>query len=240
MKIERLYSGYEELVPLWEASARSSHSFLSEGDILFYKSLLVSELFPAVKLYVIRNKNAQIIAFMGLSDELIEMLFVHPEEQGWGYGRTLIEYAIQKEQITKVDVNEQNESALGFYRRQGFKVIGRDETDSMGKPFPILHLEMNTPRIVYEQRTVERMIRLYCSHKEGNKVLCPACKEILQYAFLRLEHCPFGEKKTACRRCTIHCYKPDMKKRMQEIMRFSGPRMLLYHPMAAIRHLIQR
>ena len=42
----------------------------------------------------------------------------------------------------KVDVNEQNEKALQFYLHLGFQVIGRDETDSMGKPFPILHLQL--------------------------------------------------------------------------------------------------
>jgi len=240
MKIERLYVEYEELVPLWEASVRSSHLFLSEEDIQFYKLLLVEKFFPVVELYGIRDKQGKIRAFMGLGEELIEMLFVHPEEQGKGYGKKLVEYAVRKKRRFKVDVNEQNESAFGFYRRMGFRVIGRDATDGMGKPFPILHLEMNVPRIRYEQHTVELMIRLYCSHREGNKTLCPVCRELMQYAFARLEHCPFGERKTTCRRCPIHCYKADMKELMRKVMRFSGPRMLWYHPVAAIRHLIQR
>ena len=74
--------------------------------------------------------------------------------------------------------------------------------------------------IEQEQRTVEQMIRIYCRYKEGNKELCPACRELLQYAHARLERCPFGEKKTTCRNCTVHCYKPEMKKRMQTVMKF--------------------
>ena len=46
---------------------------------------------------------------MGLSDELIEMLFVHPDEQGKGYGKQLMQYALHEKHIYKVDVNEQNE-----------------------------------------------------------------------------------------------------------------------------------
>lgn len=91
-----------------------------------------------------------------------------------------------------------------------------------------------------EQRTVEQMIRIYCRYKEGNKELCSRCGELLQYAHTRLERCPFGEKKTSCRNCHIHCYKPEMKKRMQAVMRYAGPRMIFFHPWAAIRHLIHK
>lgn len=94
-----------------------------------------------------------------------------------------------------------------------------------------------TSRIETEKRTVETMIRLYCRHKEGNRTLCPACRELLDYAFARLSHCPFGERKGTCRLCKIHCYKPEMRQRMQAVMRYAGPRMLLYHPWAALRHL---
>ena len=90
-----------------------------------------------------------------------------------------------------------------------------------------------------EQQTIEQMITLYCRKKEGNKELCPQCKELIEYAHTRLSRCPFGEKKSTCRLCTIHCYKPEMKEQMRKVMRFTGPRMLLYHPIAALRHLWQ-
>ena len=88
-------------------------------------------------------------------------------------------------------------------------------------------------RIEQEKQTVERMVRLYCRKKEGNKQLCPRCEELLGYARIRLSRCPFGENKSTCRQCSIHCYKPEMKERMREVMRYAGPRMLLYHPVAA-------
>lgn len=91
-----------------------------------------------------------------------------------------------------------------------------------------------------EQYTVEQMIRIYCRYKEGNKTLCPVCQELLHYAHTRLARCPFGEKKSTCRSCTVHCYKPEMKIRMQAVMRYAGPRMLFFHPIAAIRHLIHK
>lgn len=148
MSIEKYtYSDYTELLSIWESSVRSTHHFLTEKDILFYKSLVLKEFLPATNLYVIRNHENRITAFMGLSDELIEMLFVHPDEQGKGYGKQLVEYAIHNHHIRKVDVNEQNKKAFYFYMNQGFKIIARDQTDNMGKPFPILHLELNPIRL---------------------------------------------------------------------------------------------
>lgn len=94
-------------------------------------------------------------------------------------------------------------------------------------------------RIEREKRIVERMIRLYCRRHEGNRHLCPACSELLAYAHARLGRCPFGEQKTSCKQCTIHCYKPSMRERMKRVMRFAGPRMLFYAPIETIRHLIK-
>ncbi len=94
-------------------------------------------------------------------------------------------------------------------------------------------------RIDDERRTVRLMIGLYCRRKEGNKRLCDECKAMAEYADERLSRCRFGESKPTCRLCTVHCYRKDMRVKMKEIMRFSGPRMLIYHPIAAIKHIVR-
>lgn len=97
---------------------------------------------------------------------------------------------------------------------------------------------MKKSHIAQEKETAEMMIRLYCRKKEKNDNLCPDCRELLHYARARLEHCPFGEDKDSCKKCTVHCYKPAMRERMRQIMRFSGPKMLFHAPGKAIRHLL--
>ncbi|HHT22902.1 MAG TPA: nitrous oxide-stimulated promoter family protein [Bacteroidales bacterium] len=92
--------------------------------------------------------------------------------------------------------------------------------------------------IDYEKVTIEKMVQLYCrnKHKDKSEKLCPDCQEVLIYAQDRLDKCPFGDDKGACSECSIHCYKKEMKEKVKVIMRFSGPRMLLYHPFDFLIH----
>ena len=144
--IERYISNkYNEIADIWEASVRSSHHFLTENDIAFYKPLVINRYLPAVELYVMRE-NGKIAAFIGLAGGNIEMLFVRPDKQGRGYGTALVDYAIKSKGVRTVDVNEQNETALRFYLAKGFTVTARDETDAQGKAFPILQMEMRKYR----------------------------------------------------------------------------------------------
>lgn len=88
-----------------------------------------------------------------------------------------------------------------------------------------------------EKKIVSKMIAIYCRsvHRSG-KELCMECGELEQYAKQRLERCRFGEDKPTCGGCPIHCYKKDMRQKIKEVMRFAGPRMLLLHPIDAVRH----
>ena len=89
-----------------------------------------------------------------------------------------------------------------------------------------------------EKRVVSQMVHLYCRKQHHRPDLCPDCREVLAYAIDRSDHCPFMESKTFCSNCKVHCYRPEMRKKIHEIMRFSGPRMLLYHPVLAVSHML--
>ena len=79
-----------------------------------------------------------------------------------------------------------------------------------------------------------------CQVGHGGPGLCGDCRELLEYSLARLEHCKFGNAKTKCHKCPVHCYRPDMREKIRTVMRFSGPRMLLYHPLEALRYLFSR
>lgn len=100
-------------------------------------------------------------------------------------------------------------------------------------------VDVNTKR-EREKEMVSLMIKLYCrkNHACKNR-LCPECAQLNEYARMRSDKCPFMETKTFCSNCKVHCYKPEMREKIREVMRFSGPRMIFYHPVLALKHVIE-
>jgi hypothetical protein len=92
-----------------------------------------------------------------------------------------------------------------------------------------------------ENKTLRVMIAMYCRghHGERSEPLCAECRELLDYAQRRVASCPFGSEKGPCSRCQIHCYRPAMRDRIRDVMRYAGPRILKTHPALALRHLVQ-
>jgi len=133
---------FPELAEVWETSVRATHGFLHVQDLELIKSLLVTDFLPAVRLFLLRDEAGPVMGFLGVSDEQVEMLFMRPAYRGAGVGKRLMRFAIDELGLRKVDVNEQNEQAVGFYRHLGFIATGRSPVDAMGKPYPILHLAL--------------------------------------------------------------------------------------------------
>ncbi|MBU0729805.1 MAG: nitrous oxide-stimulated promoter family protein [Proteobacteria bacterium] len=103
-------------------------------------------------------------------------------------------------------------------------------------------MENNTPlhpRMNRERKTVELMLKLYCrDHHKTKQELCTECQKLAEYVKLRLKNCPFQENKTTCGNCPIHCYKPEMRQKIREVMRYAGPRMIRHHPLLAFGHML--
>lgn len=132
---------YSQLIEIWKSSVSATHDFLSSEDFIKIKEQLPFY-FNNVSLYIYSDISGEIKAFLGVSHEMIEMLFVHATERGKGIGKLLLKFAINDLGLKKVDVNEQNTQALHFYEKFGFKKIGYSELDSEGMPYPIVHLEL--------------------------------------------------------------------------------------------------
>jgi putative acetyltransferase len=138
---KRDLADYSEIMIIWESSVKATHNFLNDDDFIFYKNLMPIEYLPKVDLYTLLS-NKKIVGFMGIHEENLEMLFIAGDHRNKGYGKILLNYAIKNLSIKRVDVNEQNIQAIGFYKKFGFKVTGYSKQDSMNKNYPILHLSL--------------------------------------------------------------------------------------------------
>lgn len=136
-------SHYLTLIDIWQASVEATHHFLSEADINALRPLILEHYFDAVQLKCAVNAKGHIVGFIGVAQGNIEMLFVAPNTFGQGIGSLLTRHAITNLDANKVDVNEQNPSALGFYQQLGFSVNSRSPLDGQGRPFPLLHMQLS-------------------------------------------------------------------------------------------------
>lgn len=98
----------------------------------------------------------------------------------------------------------------------------------------------NGPNIQKEREMVNNMITLYCRRKHHKHELCKECLNLKHYAFKRLSLCRFGEEKSACSNCSVHCYKPIYRQKIKAVMRYAGPWMVLYHPIYSVKHLLNK
>ena len=130
----------QTLLEVWERSVRATHLFLSDGEVKSIKACVPQALANVAHLIVAENESGVPVAFMGVEDGVLEMLFIDPEERGKGLGRQLITCGIEKYGIERLAVNEQNPQAKGFYEHMGFIVYKRTETDEQGNPYPLLYM----------------------------------------------------------------------------------------------------
>ncbi|WP_405063887.1 GNAT family N-acetyltransferase [Kribbella sp. NBC_01505] len=133
---------YRRAAELWEASVRATHDFVTEADLEVFRPLVRSAFGGIPHLAGLRADDGTLIGFIGVAEGNVEMLFLDPAYRGQGGGTLLLDHARAEFAAEKVDVNEQNPQAVGFYEHYGFKLVGRSERDSTNKPYPILHMTL--------------------------------------------------------------------------------------------------
>ena len=133
----------EQLLKVWESSVKATHLFLSDNEINDIKQYVLLALKDIPVLVVAENEDGVPVGFMGISGQMLEMLFIANENRGQSMGKQLLQYGIKKYLVNKLAVNEQNPLAKGFYEHMGFTVYKRSELDEQGNPYPLLYMKRN-------------------------------------------------------------------------------------------------
>ena len=132
----------QQLLIVWEKSVRATHLFLSEAEVENIKKYIPEALNEVAHLIIANDEEGCPIAFMGIEDEVLEMLFIIPEQRGKGLGKILLSLGIEKYGVKEITVNEQNPQAKGFYEHLGFEVYKRTDNDEQGDPYPLLYMRL--------------------------------------------------------------------------------------------------
>lgn len=142
MKDERNINLINELLEVWESSVRGTHSFLSNDEILEIKEYVPNALKNVSHLIIYREKDNKLVAFMGIEENKLEMLFVDYKYRGKGIGKKMLLYGMDNYGVNELAVNEDNPQAKGFYEYFGFSVYQRNELDDQGRPYPVLYMKL--------------------------------------------------------------------------------------------------
>lgn len=66
--------------------------------------------------------------------------------------------------------------------------------------------------------------------------LCRQCAKLLTHAWVKRAACPM-DPKPMCKHCPNHCYAPEYRLKIQEVMRYSGRKMVLGGRLDYLYHL---
>ena len=129
------------LLKIWEDSVCATHDFLSGKEIEQIKKYVPQALSSVAHLIVAEDESGKMIAFMGIENQRLEMLFLLSAERGKSIGKRLLQYGIENYNIQDLTVNEKNPQAVGFYRHMGFETYKRTDYDEEGNPYPLLYMK---------------------------------------------------------------------------------------------------
>ena len=73
----------------------------------------------------------------------------------------------------------------------------------------------------------------------GKRRVCPDCRNLLAHAVVKRARCPL-DPKPACRLCAVHCYSPENRRKIREVMKFSGRHLILRGHLHLLFHFLAR
>lgn len=132
---------YPRIMEIWESAVRATHDFLAEEDVMYFKDIIPTDYLPNLEVFILIEQGIA-VGFSSAYEGNLEMLFIHDDYRGKGYGKRLFHFMKETQDVSRVDVNEQNPQAIGFYEKLGFIPTGRSEKDGSGKDYPIVHMAL--------------------------------------------------------------------------------------------------
>ena len=130
------------IVQLWQANVKVTHTFLMKEEIQNIKQYVPQAVEHVPHLCIALSEKGELLGFIGVADQRLEMLFIQVNARGQGISKQLLRYAIKNFDVKELTVNEQNPQAIGFYEHLGFVTYKRTDLDEGGQPYPLLYMKL--------------------------------------------------------------------------------------------------
>ncbi len=112
------------------------------------------------------------------------------------------------------------------------------------------------PKVIGDLKTLVKFIEVYCDgqHADDSREavelkthdlkeltgkqprLCPDCQKLLAHALVKRTVCPM-DPKPQCKHCPKHCYHPNYRQKIKEVMKYSGKKLLMRGRVDYLLHL---
>lgn len=142
LELDQLDAYLQPIVQLWEENVKVTHTFLTEEEIQNIKQYVPQAVEHVPHLCIALSEKGELLGFIGVADQRLEMLFIQVNARGQGIGKQLLRYAIKNFDVNELTVNEQNPQAIGFYEHLGFVTYKRTDLDEEGHPYPLLYMKL--------------------------------------------------------------------------------------------------
>jgi putative acetyltransferase len=106
-----------------------------DEDLDFHSKIV----FPHNEMWVAEHADA-VVGFIAFRPDWVELLYIHPQHQGCGFGRSLLAVAQASNDSLRLWTFQANLRARRFYEKHGFRI--ERETDGAGN-------EERQPDILY-------------------------------------------------------------------------------------------
>ncbi|WP_108262504.1 GNAT family N-acetyltransferase [Mangrovicoccus ximenensis] len=125
----------KRLSAIWFDASLKAHPFIGEKRLTEQRKLIEEEYLPKAETSV-ACLDGEAVGFISLLGSFIGGIFIAPDRQGHGIGRTLIADALTRKDELSLEVYTENEQAVRFYRALGFQEVSRRAVDDFGFQFP--------------------------------------------------------------------------------------------------------
>ncbi len=111
---------FEAIIGVWFAASQVATPFLSDEFLVEERDNIRKIWLPKAETWVYEGE-VTVVGFISLIGNEVGAIFVHPDYQGRGIGRALMDHAASLRDYLYLDVFEEDAVGRRFYDRYGFQ-----------------------------------------------------------------------------------------------------------------------